>query len=568
MSQSSSTSSSMPPSSQIPTSSSYSRESASRPAPTPAFSVSTTSRNCPAMAHPSLQQSSSTLSQASTCTSSIPLSQDTEERPSSPCSSRDSPPPSLSTITTPVIPQSGANPMHNPFPLSPSLTASAAGSKRTASGTVKPTLSHSASMPSSPATPATPRLARSQTSVDISPRNITQVISTRAQNISCNNWTTESLEQLEARVAQRQGPTSTSPRFHAKHEPSFGEDHTSGYGQRRHHARTASEPNSANPIPESISSGGGDGGGRTYESFWRTHQANPIATKILQAKAASQALGSSTNTNFHAPPFAPQQSYARAALQPPAPIVPDRDRRSYYHPTRHAPTLTQSTSNLSTYSNYSTASTASMVPNTPPPAPSAVTAAQRSMEQDAVESLMFLSSPGNSRQSSQQTINHSTQHSQPSQPAPVAYQAQRQRQHHDPAPPPPPPQIRFNYAQNATTWPRSRRSHKHQRTGLLGQLGNEGAVVEDDVTDEELDREYADGNEKSGRWRADAGRNSEDVDPPERAAIEEARGRALGNRPPKAARVVSAGAAVGSSIRRSRSPNVATATATDADGPY
>jgi hypothetical protein len=85
-----------------------------------------------------------------------------------------SPPAILSTATTPVVPFSAANPQRNPFPGSPSVV-STAGSKRTASGTVKP-IPTDPSSPATPATPATPsHFARSQSSIDTSPRNVSQV---------------------------------------------------------------------------------------------------------------------------------------------------------------------------------------------------------------------------------------------------------------------------------------------------------------------------------------------------------------------------------------------------------
>lgn len=275
-----------------------------------------------------------------------------------------------------------------------------------------------------------------------------------------NNWASESLDQVEARISQGQHPTSPSPRVRIKREPSAGDERGSAPDMIRRHTRTNSEPNTAHPL--------GAGGGATYESFWRDHQ--PIRTKLLQA---SHALGTSTNTNVPHLSAPMSHSIRGSRLQPPAQIIPDRDRRSYYNPPRHPPTLTPSGSNLSTYSNYSTASSASIIANTPPPAGAA---AQRTMEQDAVESLMFLSSPGNSRPSSQQTISavHTPQHSQHSQPPVATFHLS-------------PSRARHNYARNATTWPRDRPRHKQARTGLegLGVAVGGGMQEEDDATDEE-----------------------------------------------------------------------------------
>ena len=87
-----------------------------------------------------------------------------------------SPPAIISTATTPIVPLSSAIAQRNPFPGSPVVGASTAGLKRTASGTVKPISMNGASVPSSPQTPASPgRFARSQSKMDTSPRNVSQV---------------------------------------------------------------------------------------------------------------------------------------------------------------------------------------------------------------------------------------------------------------------------------------------------------------------------------------------------------------------------------------------------------
>lgn len=85
----------------------------------------------------------------------------------------------ISTATTPIVPLSAVNAQRNPFPSSPVVGASTAGSKRTASGTVKPVPMNGASVPSSPQTPATPatpgHFVRSRSNMDTSPRNVSQV---------------------------------------------------------------------------------------------------------------------------------------------------------------------------------------------------------------------------------------------------------------------------------------------------------------------------------------------------------------------------------------------------------
>jgi len=347
-----------------------------------------------------------------------------------------------------------------------------------------------------------------------------------------NNWTTESIDQIEARVAHGQYLSSSpSPRVRIKREPSIGDDQSSSLDSIRRHTRTNSEPNTTHPISA------GNTAGRTYEAFWKNHRPHPAITKNLKAKAASQALGMSTNAHTPQPTTPSSHSSQRSGngLQPPAQIVSDRDRRSYYNPPRNPPTLTTAGSNLSNYSTYSNASMGSMgsiVANTPPPL-----VAQRSMEQDAVESLMFLSSPGNSRPSSQQTISSApnSQHSQP----PVATFL--------PSPTQPPSRTRHNYARNATTWPRDRPRHKQQRTGLEGigvTIRRGGADEdEDDATDEDIGPDSVNERVKDGRsvGLKNRGGRSANISPVEMAAEVVRHKGDVGNASSRAAGTVSTG---------------------------
>jgi hypothetical protein len=259
-----------------------------------------------------------------------------------------------------------------------------------------------------------------------------------------------------------QGQHPTSPRIRVKRESSIGDEAAHDHGVRHH--RTNSEPFAV----QQSSNHSVNASGRTYESFWREHEHNPITKKILQAKAASQAPRSTTRYI----PHTAAQSSPRSGLQPPAQIIPDRDRRSHYNPIRQPPGLYQS------LSNQSNASTISMVPNTPPSISAPDT--QRTMEQDAVESLMFLSSPGHS----QRRLSQSQSQSQLRELAEAAVEE------------PPSSQVsqseHYSYSRNATTWPRSRRAHKQARTGLGSLRTNDSGVgFDDDLTDEEADVSYS-----------------------------------------------------------------------------
>lgn len=111
--------------------------------------------------------------------------------------------------------------------------------------------------------------------------------------------------------------------------------------------------------------------GRTYESFWREHSTSN-ASRYLHT----------------------QNSADGPSLAPPADIQPRHVRRSDA-PQTQPPTLQSSNQ----HSFSSTGSTLSATPATPPQrhATKPRTPSQNAaMEQDAVETLLFMSSPGNS----------------------------------------------------------------------------------------------------------------------------------------------------------------------------
>lgn len=110
---------------------------------------------------------------------------------------------------------------------------------------------------------------------------------------------------------------------------------------------------------------------RTYESFWREHSTSN-ASKYLHTQSSGEG----------------------PSLAPPAELQPRHVRRSNA-PQTQPPTL----QNSNQHSFSSTASTPSATPATPPQrhATKPRTPSQNAaMEQDAVETLLFMSSPGNS----------------------------------------------------------------------------------------------------------------------------------------------------------------------------
>lgn len=244
-----------------------------------------------------------------------------------------------------------------------------------------------------------------------------------------NDWTTESLEQIENRI--RSGQSAGSPR---KRED-------------RRHARTASEPGVVpHPLSQASMPGGADEENRTYEAFWREHEVNPLTRKILQQRGIE----------------------GRGNLAPPAQIIPDRERRTGFNPNRHIPSLVHQGS-----------SGAAFIPNTPPHSQTAD--AQRTMEQDAVESLMFLSSPGNSQHMRRGSLSQAIDSNASSQTHVMESPAPSSQQSRD----------GYSYSRSTSTWPRSRRGFKQQRTSL-GQIGmmDSGVGFDAEVTDEEQDDQY------------------------------------------------------------------------------
>ena len=112
----------------------------------------------------------------------------------------------------------------------------------------------------------------------------------------------------------------------------------------------------------------------TYESFWRQHSAR-LTTQSQPTRPAGP------------------------SLEPPANIFSRNSRRTGPQPAQPPALYTKSLSNLSTSSE---ASAQSFIPATPPPPPQKRATATRTpsqnaaMEKDAVETLLFMSSPVNS----------------------------------------------------------------------------------------------------------------------------------------------------------------------------
>jgi hypothetical protein len=136
-----------------------------------------------------------------------------------------------------------------------------------------------------------------------------------------------------------------------------------------------------------------------------------------------------------------------------------------------------------------------MIPATPP---LTTQDAQRTMEQDAVESLMFLSSPGHSQR--RLSISHSQSHLRALADVVVENSGNLGNLGSPQLPTP----ERHNYSRNATTWPRSKRAFKQPRTAL-GALRSmdSGVGFEDELTDDDEIDDYQ-GLLDKGKGRDDA----------------------------------------------------------------
>lgn len=228
-----------------------------------------------------------------------------------------------------------------------------------------------------------------------------------------NGWETRNINELETHITSAQAsPISTASTLRQPYEfsrpgsSSTQPDRSSGgfmqLSERstttatpeqlstapHHHVGTAGldyaypQPSSATQSPPSANSG------RTYESFWREHShSNNVARPITSSISAAK-------------PTAP-------SLAPPVDITPRiATRRTNGSSQKHAPRL-----------NTNTANAHATMPATPPP-PQVRTPRQNTAEDiDAIETLVFMSSPKNSGyHPSPQRVNPSSQSTMPKTP--------------------------------------------------------------------------------------------------------------------------------------------------------
>ncbi|MCJ1370380.1 hypothetical protein MMC20_001593 [Loxospora ochrophaea] len=268
------------------------------------------------------------------------------------------------------------------------------GQKRTASGTVK---SGGASQQTSPVDPVRQGHSRntSTTSNGTQIGELSAQLRTRLSYAMLkvqNGWQSRTIDEVESLASQQTSPVSTvspsrriydSPRInmlnHQRDRAGFAQSSertTAAPSQRStyapqtnngnpaYHSNTTSPTFSPSPNPPS----------RTYESFWAETSAGP-------SHSQPQTQTSPTRSG----PF----------LGPPADIYPRNSHRSNPH---HTQPLRLHTNDLSSHPKTFNTS----LPSTPPSRGHNLSASMRTpsqkaaMEQDAIETLMFMSSPGNS----------------------------------------------------------------------------------------------------------------------------------------------------------------------------
>lgn len=216
-----------------------------------------------------------------------------------------------------------------------------------------------------------------------------------------NGWQSRSLGEVENLAAQHVSPTSDPSAFHhprrVQHSPERStptptnarDDFSQSPGRDMEATRlqyhTVHENTSANPAipthmdrsPLNERTSPSSTQTPTYESFWRQHSARPAGERNARVKSTKP---------------------AGPSLEPPANIFSRNTRRTNPQQVQPPTLYTKSLSNLSTSSETSGQS---FIPATPPPTSQRRAATTRTpsqnaaMEKDAVETLLFMSSPVN-----------------------------------------------------------------------------------------------------------------------------------------------------------------------------
>ncbi|KAH8602084.1 hypothetical protein B0O99DRAFT_499856 [Bisporella sp. PMI_857] len=242
-----------------------------------------------------------------------------------------------------------------------------AGQKRTADGHVKAP---------SPPSPYGPRHGHSRNTSAVS--NVSSVASSRIGELSSelrtrlsyamvkvnHGWQSNSIDEVESLASQTGSPTSSTSTLHGRRFP-ITSPRTAMIASRSQMSSQAI-PVTHTPTGDFDLYSRSEPTSRTYESFWRDHS-TPIPLN--------------------------SQPATKASLAPSAEIRPtSTSRRSHTPKFSKPPTIPGQGSNSSTSSIPHTPNRVTL-DNDPKPLPSSQKTLQ---EQDAIETLLFMSSPGNS----------------------------------------------------------------------------------------------------------------------------------------------------------------------------
>lgn len=270
-----------------------------------------------------------------------------------------------------------AEPLMSTSSARPALTvAPTAGQKRTADGQVKP-------LSASPNRPKARGHSRSTSAVS----NVSSVGSSRIGELSSelrtrlsyamvkvnNGWQSCSIDEVESLASQAGSPTSSTSTLHGRRNIITS--------PRTAIATLQSQPSSVSQAVQAPTSDfdlypRGDQPSRTYESFWRDHSTPNYPTPRQ-----------STQTPVVSPP-------ASKSLGPPADIRPTVSTRRSGTPKFSKP---PSIPNHGSNSPYNTSAPRTPLRTDFRDNPIIQTPVQKTIqEQDAIETLLFMSSPGNS----------------------------------------------------------------------------------------------------------------------------------------------------------------------------
>ncbi|RDL31976.1 Uncharacterized protein BP5553_09378 [Venustampulla echinocandica] len=270
-------------------------------------------------------------------------------------------------------------PLTNPSATQSNPTiAPAAGHKRTADGQVKPVIPES---PNSPLIRGHSRNASAISNLSTTSGRIGEISAELRTRLSYamvkvnNGWQSNSIDEVESLASQAGSPTSSTSTLHGRRNL-ITSPRTAIASLQTQSSSLSTSSSSQTPIADFDLYTASGQPSRTYESFWREHPTtNPPPNRYPSHQLA----------NSPPPP---------RSLAPPADIRPNSSsRRSGNSKFSKPPSMPNQASNSSLRSS---------TPRTPNRGeyrdnPAMRTPTQKTIqEQDAIETLLFMSSPGNS----------------------------------------------------------------------------------------------------------------------------------------------------------------------------